>query len=79
MDGSIPVPELKDRLGLQTLPAEDKGYYTILSGMFMYMTGRIPKEGDYVTWNGWRFEVMDMDGNMIDKLLVERIPEKEND
>ena len=77
MDGSIPVPELKDRLGLSSLPAEDKGYYTILSGMFMYLTGRIPHEGDSITWHGWRFEVVDMDGNMIDKLLVEKLPEAE--
>lgn len=76
MDGSIPVPELKDRLGLQSLPSEDKGYYTILSGMFMFMTGRIPHEGDHVCWEGWRFEVVDMDGNMIDKVLVERLPEE---
>ena len=76
MDGSIPVPELKDRLGISALPAEDKGYYTILSGMFMYMTGRIPREGDHVCWQGWRFEVVDMDGNMIDKLLVERLPDE---
>ena len=74
MDGSIPIPELKDRLGLQNLPAEDKGYYTILSGMFMYLTGRIPREGDHVTWQGWRFEVVDMDGNMIDKILAEKLP-----
>ena len=78
MDGSIPVPELKDRLGLSSLPAEDKGYYTILSGMFMYLTGRIPHEGDSITWHGWRFEVVDMDGNMIDKLLVEKLPEAES-
>ena len=77
MDGSIPVPELKDRLGIQSLPAEEKGYYTILSGMFMFMTGRIPREGDHVSWQGWRFEVVDMDGNMIDKVLVERLPEEE--
>ena len=76
MDGGIPVPELKDRLGLSELPAEDKGYYTILSGMLMYMTGRIPREGDHVCWQGWRFEVVDMDGNMIDKVLVERQPEE---
>ncbi len=76
MDGSIPVPELKDRLGLQSLPDEDKGYYTILSGMFMYLTGRIPREGDHVVWQGWRFEVVDMDGNMVDKILVEKMPEQ---
>ena len=74
MDGGIPVPELKDRLGIQMLPAEDKGYYTILSGMFMYLTGRIPREGDHVTCQGWRFEVVDMDGNMIDKILAEKLP-----
>lgn len=74
MDGGIPVPELKDRLGIQTLPAEDKGYYTILSGMFMYLTGRIPREGDHVACQGWRFEVVDMDGNMIDKILAEKLP-----
>lgn len=74
MDGSIPILELKDRLGLQTLPDEDKGYYTILSGMFMYLTGRIPREGDHVTWQDWRFEVVDMDGNMVDKILAEKLP-----
>lgn len=76
MDGSIPIPELKDKLGLQSLPAEGKGYYTILSGMFMYLTGRIPHEGDHVDWQGWRFEVVDMDGNMIDKILAEKRPEE---
>ncbi|HJD96872.1 hemolysin family protein [Mailhella massiliensis] len=76
LDGSIPVPELKDKLGLQSLPAEDKGYYTILSGMIMFMAGRIPREGDHIEWQGWRFEVVDMDGNMIDKVLVERLPEE---
>ena len=44
--------------------------------MFMFMTGRIPREGDYVCWEGWRFEVVDMDGNMVDKVLVERLPEE---
>ncbi len=79
MDGSIPVLELKDRLGIQNLPDEDKGYYTILSGMFMYLTGRIPREGDHVAWQGWRFEVVDMDGNMVDKILVEKLPEETRD
>lgn len=79
MDGGIPVPELKDRLGIQTLPAEDKGYYTILSGMFMYLTGRIPREGDHVVCQGWRFEVVDMDGNMIDKILAEKLPGEARD
>ncbi len=74
VDGSIPVPELKDHLGLREVPEEKKGHYSILSGMLMYMMGRIPREGDHVEWEGWRFEVVDMDGNRIDKVLVSRLP-----
>lgn len=71
LDGTIPVLEMKDRLGLRTVPAERKGAYNILSGMLMYMMGKIPREGDAVEWEGWRFEVVDMDGNRIDKVLVQ--------
>ena len=50
--------------------------------MLMYMMGKIPHEGDHVVWEGWKFEVMDMDGNKIDKVLVERMdtssPDQEN-
>lgn len=73
MDGSIPVPELKDHLNIRTLPDEAEGHYSILSGLFMYMTGRVPREGDHVEWQGWRLEVVDMDGNMIDKVLAQRL------
>lgn len=73
VDGSIPVPELKDHLGLREVPEEKKGHYSILSGMLMYMMGRIPHEGDHVEWDGWRFEIVDMDGNRIDKVLVSRL------
>lgn len=45
----------------------------------MYLTGRIPREGDHVAWQGWRFEVVDMDGNMVDKILVEKLPEETRD
>jgi len=77
MDGSIPVPELKDRLGIKILPAEEKGY-SILSGMLMALTGRIPREGEIMEWAGWIFEIVDMDGNMIDKVLVSKAPSTQN-
>ncbi len=72
MDGTIPIIELKDRLSLQSVPDEEKCFYSVLGGMLMYMMGKIPREGDRVTWEGWTFEVMDMDGNRIDKVLVEK-------
>lgn len=75
LDGTIPVLEMKDRLGLRTVPDERKGIYNILSGMIMYMMGKIPREGDRVDWEGWRFEVVDMDGNRIDKVLARPLAE----
>jgi putative hemolysin len=75
LDGHIPVPELKDRLGLQAVPEEERGRYHTLSGMMMLLTGRLPKVADAVTWEGWRFEIVDMDGKTIDKVLAQRAPE----
>ncbi|SMB90047.1 putative hemolysin [Pasteurella testudinis DSM 23072] len=70
LDGTIPIPEMKDRLALKILPEEDKGLYYTLSGMIMLLLGRIPNTGDYVDWQGWRFEIIDMDEKRIDKILV---------
>lgn len=70
LDGIIPVPELKDTLGLASVPEEDKGRYNTLSGMLMLLMGRIPGAGEFVIWENWRFEVVDMDGKRIDKVLA---------
>jgi putative hemolysin len=69
-DGLIPVPELKDRLDLKELPEEDRGRYNTLAGMVLLLLGRLPRTADAVTWEGWRFEVVDMDGKRIDKVLA---------
>jgi len=73
LDGHIPVPELKDRLELHEVPEEERGRYHTLSGMMMLLTGRLPKVADNVTWEGWRFEIVDMDGKTIDKVMATRI------
>jgi putative hemolysin len=73
LDGHIPVPELKDRLVLQAVPEEERGRYHTLSGMMMLLTGRLPKVADNVAWEGWRFEIVDMDGKTIDKVMATRI------
>ena len=69
-DGLIPVPELKDRLQLKELPEEDRGRYNTLAGMIMLLLGRLPETADSVEWEGWRFEVVDLDGKRVDKVLA---------
>lgn len=75
LDGLIPVHELKDKLDLKTVPEEDKGRYHTLSGLVMWLLGRLPQTGDVGTWEAWRLEVVDMDGKRIDKVLASRIPD----
>jgi putative hemolysin len=75
LDGHIPVPELKDRLELASVPEEERGRYHTLAGMVMLLTGRLPQVTDTVQWEGWRFEVVDMDGKAIDKVLAIRLPD----
>jgi putative hemolysin len=72
-DGLIPVPELKDRLDLKELPEEDRGRYNTLAGMVMLLLGRLPRTTDSVEWGGWRFEVVDLDGKRVDKVLATRL------
>lgn len=77
LDGIIPIPELKDRLELKTVPEEEKGRYHTLSGMMMWLMGRLPRTGDVAEWEQWRLEVVDLDGKRIDKALATRLPNAE--
>ena len=72
-DGLIPTPELKDRLALKELPEEDRGRYNTLAGMIMLLLGRLPGTADWVEWEGWRFEVVDLDGKRVDKVLAQAL------
>ena len=70
LDGLIPIPELKDRLELKSVPEEGRGRYHTLSGLVMWLSGRLPQTGDVLTWENWRLEVVDLDGKRIDKVLA---------
>ncbi len=72
LDGLIPVGDLKDKLALRSVPEEEKARYNTLAGMLMLLLARLPHTGDVIEWEGWRFEVVDMDGKRIDKVLVSR-------
>ena len=69
--GWMPVDEFADRLGVP-LP-EDHDYSTV-AGLVLELAGQLPQTGDRVDWQGWRIEVVDLDGRRIDKLLVDLVP-----
>jgi putative hemolysin len=75
LDGLIPIPELKDKLHLKTVPEEERAGYHTLAGMLMLQLGRLPQTGDKVIWEGWQLEVVDMDGRRIDKVLAAPLPQ----
>jgi putative hemolysin len=72
LDGMLPVDECKEALGLDQLPQEEE--YQTLAGFIMLQLGRIPAPADCFVWDGYRFEVVDMDGNRVDKVLVAPVP-----
>ncbi|MCW8328908.1 hemolysin family protein [Photobacterium sp. SDRW27] len=71
-DGLIPIMVLKDMLELKSIPEEEKGGYHTLSGMMMWLISGLPRIGDSTEWQGWRFEVITLDGNRVDKVLASR-------
>ncbi|WP_136798445.1 hemolysin family protein [Desulfosediminicola ganghwensis] len=75
IDGLIPVPELKDLLELKSVPEEKKKRYHTLSGMMMCLFGGVPHSGNVAEWQGWRLEIVDLDGNRVDKVMASRLPE----
>ncbi|MFN0314487.1 MAG: hemolysin family protein [Burkholderiales bacterium] len=79
LDGIIPIPELKDRLELRSVPEEDRERYHTLSGMMMLLLGRLPRVGDKVTWENWSFEIVDMDDKRIDRVLAAQLKEPQDD
>jgi putative hemolysin len=72
LDGMLEVDEFKELFNFNALPHEDE--YETLSGFTMTLLGRVPQPADHFEWNGYRFEVMDMDGRRVDKLLVTTLP-----
>ena len=77
LDGMLPVDELKALLEVPELPGEERGGYHTLGGFVMAQLGRIPATADHFEWGGWRFEVVDMDGHRVDRVLAERRPSAE--
>lgn len=73
LDGLLPVQELQDRLHLKSLPKGGKVKFHTLGGLVICLMGRIPRTGESTVWQDWRLEVVDLDGNRIDKVLASRL------
>lgn len=75
IDGSVAIERAKAAIGVDDLlPGEDENAFQTLGGLAMYSLGRIPLVSDRFELAGRRFEVVDMDGNRVDKVLVSRTP-----
>ncbi len=72
LDGLLNVDDFKEIFKVEKLPHEEE--YESLSGFVMMSLGRVPQAADHFEWNGLRFEVMDMDGRRVDKVLVTTLP-----
>lgn len=76
LDGVMPVNELKARLDIDDLPDEVRGRYNTLAGLLMAVSGRLPVTGETIVCEGWLFEVLDLDGKRIDKVLARELSDK---
>ena len=74
-DGLIVIDQLKDILDISEMPGEDRSAYQTLSGFVMSQLGRIPKTGAKFRYVGYEFEVVDMDGRRVDRVLVSKVEE----
>jgi putative hemolysin len=72
LDGMLSIEDFKEIFNIRRIPDEDE--YETLGGFVMTSLGRVPKPADRFEWTIFRFEVMDMDGNRVDKVLVTTIP-----
>ncbi|PWR73435.1 hemolysin family protein [Methanospirillum stamsii] len=70
VDGRTSPEELYELTGIDCTDESTKGYFRTMAGFILYVTGNIPEEGESIPWNGYEYEVIDMDGHRIDKILV---------
>jgi putative hemolysin len=73
VNGVLPIEEFKDFFHVRKIPSEKTGVYHTIGGFVMNKLGKIPITGDKIEWDEFIFEVVDMDGNRIDKILVTRL------
>lgn len=76
VDGLISMDDFRRAFDIGALPGE--GTYQTVGGFVVFMLGSLPAPGNYFGYGGYRFEVADMDGRRVDKVILEKRPDKEN-
>src|SRR5262249_47081092 len=77
IDGKLQIDDLKEVLKIPELPDEQSGSYQTLGGLVMLQVGRVPVTGDTFEAEGYKFEVVDMDGKRVDKVMVSKVEKPE--
>jgi putative hemolysin len=70
VDGGFTTSNAEETIGIKIASADDD--YTTIAGFVIHHLRDIPKTGQILKWNGWKFEVVDMDGRRVDKILVSK-------
>jgi putative hemolysin len=73
LDGMLPIDEFLELFELAEESIEQRGSYNTLGGFIIMQLGKIPQEADHFEWDHLKFEVMDMDGNRVDKVMVSNL------
>lgn len=76
IDGAMPVAELKARLDIEVLPDEDKGRYNTVAGLLQTVAGQLLAQGEHVDCAGWRFEVLQLEGRRIERVVAHPCPDQ---
>ena len=79
VDGALPTEDLRELLSLVQFPNNADHDYNTVAGMVIARFGRIPHVGESFDWQGWRFEVIDLDGARVDKLLISRASDHDDE
>lgn len=72
VEGSLLISHLKEKLGFESMDGEKDNLFQTVAGFAMYKLGRVPSESDVFVWQEWRFEIIDMDRNRVDKIMISR-------
>ena len=70
VDGLVPIDEFKERFQIKKLPGEKTGVFHTVGGFVMHKLGRVPVSGDGFEFGEYRYEVIDMDANRVDKVII---------
>lgn len=75
LDGMLSIDALKEHLNIAEIPGEKEGVFATLAGFVLSQLGHVPRVGETFEWNAFRFEIVDMDGHRVDRILAIPPPE----